>query len=136
MTWAPYHSVKAVHSAGGEDDKQWLMFWIVMSLVNTLETFGIQYVIEAVSIQGNSFYYELKAAFVVYLMFFKGATQIFDTFVSPFVSKYEKHIDEAIAKAQQLGAVELEEAMKDPKAFAAKHGQAVLDAVNNAKKSN
>ena len=102
MLYAPFESFKAIISEGGEDDKHWLTFWSVYMIFNILEEFGLRYVVEFVVIMGQSFYFELKFAAIIWLMFFNGATTIFDTFIEPAMGKYQKKVDEAIEKAAEL----------------------------------
>lgn len=77
-------------------------------LFNVLEEFGLQYAISALTFvslglvildcvdllwsrlmvqMGQSFYYEIKAVAVLYLMFFNGAETIFETVIKPFMDK-------------------------------------------------
>ena len=77
---------QAVISESPDDDKQWLTFWSVYMVFNFLEEFGLRYVITWFTFFGQSFYYEFKAAVVVYLMFFHGAERIFTLVVEPFMA--------------------------------------------------
>jgi len=132
--WAPYHSFKAVIAENAAESKQWLTFWAILSVFTLLESFGLKFILEFVTIYGNGFYYELKAAFVIYLMFFRGAEYIFDKFIKPFMAKYQKQIDDAIAKAKELGEQASEEAANDPSGFISKYGQEVYDQAMKQKK--
>ena len=77
-------------------------FWSVYMVFNTVEEFGLRYIVNSFTIMGQSFYFELKFAAVIFLMFFNGATKIFEMFVEPTMHKYQKKVDKAIEEAAAL----------------------------------
>ena len=85
-----------------DDDKQWLTFWSVYMVFNILEEFGLRYVVSMFTIMGQSFYYELKFAAIIYLMFMNGATHVFELVIEPLMGRYQKKIDQAIKDAAAL----------------------------------
>mmetsp|Transcript_85050 Transcript_85050/g.147553 ORF Transcript_85050/g.147553 Transcript_85050/m.147553 type:complete len:137 (-) Transcript_85050:89-499(-) len=112
LLYAPFMSFRAVKSPSPDDDKQWLMFWVIWSSLSTVEKFSLGL------LSYMPLYYEAKAAFVVYLMFLNGGKQIFDHVVDPIFSKLEAKIPPE----------HLEELEKDPQAFIEKYGGKVFDA--------
>lgn len=89
-----YASFKALETVGGEDDKQWLTYWIVYSLF-TLADPAISTVLSFVP-----FFYFIKLVFYVYLFHphFLGASVIFEKFIRPYLKKYESKIDNEFNK--------------------------------------
>ncbi len=95
-------SFKAIITEGGEDDKHWLTFWSIYMVFNLLEEFGLKYIVNMFVIMGQSFYFEIKLAFIIWLMFLGGATTVFDMFVEPAMKKHSQKIDKAIKYANEL----------------------------------
>mmetsp|Transcript_86977 Transcript_86977/g.174005 ORF Transcript_86977/g.174005 Transcript_86977/m.174005 type:complete len:158 (+) Transcript_86977:91-564(+) len=133
MFWAPYQSFKAVISEDPSDDTQWLTFWSVYSVFTFFEEFGLRYVITCFTFFGQSFYYEIKAAIIVWLMFFNGAEFIFKTFVKPFMAEYQKTIDDAVKKASDMAEEKKNEALSDPDGFINTHGKETYDVIMKQK---
>ena len=59
-------SVHAIETPGGDDDRQWLTFWMIMMLFFLAERFT------DVLLSQLAIYYELKLFAVIWLMFFQG----------------------------------------------------------------
>lgn len=92
----PAHmSMKALATPGGDDDKQWLTYWVVFSLFVIAELF-FGYVLRFIP-----FYFLAKNAFLIWLMLplFKGATVIYDMFLRSLFKRYESRIDAALDNA-------------------------------------
>ncbi|KAI9202054.1 TB2/DP1, HVA22 family-domain-containing protein [Polychytrium aggregatum] len=91
-----YASFKALESPGKSDDKQWLTYWIVFGLVNTVEFFT-DYILYWLP-----FYFFFKAFLVIYLIapHFRGAEVLYVKFIKPVLLKEQSAIDGAISKAQ------------------------------------
>ena len=64
-------SVRAIETPGGDDDRQWLTFWMIMMLFFLAERFT------DVLLSQMSMYYELKFAAIVWLMFAHGADKLY-----------------------------------------------------------
>jgi hypothetical protein len=62
-------SVRAIETPGGDDDRQWLTFWMIMMIFFLMERFT------DVLLSRLRFYYELKFLAVVWLMFFQGCAR-------------------------------------------------------------
>ncbi len=96
--YAGVKSFHAIQSSDPKDDKQWLTFWLLYSLLElacTLSDFFLGRVIP--------FYNELKCAFLVFLGVFGGAEKVYPL-VEPFLlqgeevaNKYKQRL-EAVAK--------------------------------------
>eukprot|EP00928_Gymnodinium_smaydae_P071626 TRINITY_DN55164_c0_g1_i1.p1 TRINITY_DN55164_c0_g1~~TRINITY_DN55164_c0_g1_i1.p1 ORF type:complete len:141 (+),score=44.68 TRINITY_DN55164_c0_g1_i1:67-489(+) len=111
--YAPFMSFRAVKSPAADDDKQWLMFWVVWSSLTAVEKFSLGL------LNWMPLYYEAKAALVVYLMLFNGGQQVFDTLIDPLFSRLQKGIPK-----DQLELFE-----KDPKAYLEKFGARAYEVV-------
>ncbi|XP_051896811.1 receptor expression-enhancing protein 4-like isoform X2 [Pristis pectinata] len=74
-----------------------MMYWIVFAIFTTVETFT------DIFISWFPFYYEIKVAFVVWLLspYTKGASMIYKKFVHPTLSSKEKEIDCYIIQAKE-----------------------------------
>lgn len=119
MLYAPlmsYHAIKG-HFGEAGSEKSWLLFWVIWSVLNTVEKFTFN-VLEIIPV-----YYELKAGLVIYLMFFGGSQLVFDKVVDPAFAFLDKKIPrdqlEAFQKDPQGYLKE-----KGPKAFAAAKAEA------------
>ncbi|KFW71798.1 Receptor expression-enhancing protein 4, partial [Pygoscelis adeliae] len=78
---------------------RWMMYWIVFALFMAMET------ITDLLISWFSFYYEIKMAFVIWLLspYTGGATLLYRKFVHPTLSRKEKEIDARIVQAREHG---------------------------------
>ncbi|KAF1478359.1 Receptor expression-enhancing protein 4, partial [Pygoscelis antarcticus] len=78
---------------------RWMMYWIVFALFMATET------ITDLLISWFSFYYEIKMAFVIWLLspYTGGATLLYRKFVHPTLSRKEKEIDAHIVQAREHG---------------------------------
>ncbi|NXI47907.1 REEP4 protein, partial [Galbula dea] len=78
---------------------RWMMYWIVFALFMTIETFT------DLLISWFPFYYEVKMAFVIWLLFpyTRGASLLYRKFVHPTLSSKEKEIDTYIIQAKERG---------------------------------
>ncbi|XP_062253787.1 receptor expression-enhancing protein 1 isoform X2 [Platichthys flesus] len=91
-----YSSYKAVKSKDVREYVKWMMYWIIFALFTTVEVFTDMFVCWL------PFYYELKIAFVVWLLspYTKGSSVLYRKFVHPTLSSKEKDIDEYICQAK------------------------------------
>ncbi|CAK68465.1 unnamed protein product (macronuclear) [Paramecium tetraurelia] len=92
MIYPAYRSIKAIESDNKEDDRQWLSYWILFSLL-TLADSSIGFVLEFIP-----FYHVIRLALFVFLFHpsFNGAEKVYKTVVQPVYLKYHKHIDQKI----------------------------------------
>ncbi|XP_041124657.1 receptor expression-enhancing protein 1-like isoform X5 [Polyodon spathula] len=91
-----YSSYKAVKSKDIKDYVKWMMYWIIFALFTTAET------ITDIFLSWIPFYYELKIAFVVWLLspYTKGSSVLYRKFVHPTLTSKEKEIDDYLCQAK------------------------------------
>ncbi|XP_034153466.1 receptor expression-enhancing protein 1 isoform X3 [Esox lucius] len=91
-----YSSYKAVKSKDVKEYVKWMMYWIIFALFTTFET------ITDIFVCWLPFYYELKIAFVVWLLspYTKGSSVLYRKFVHPTLSSKEKDIDDYLCQAK------------------------------------
>uniref|UniRef100_A0A8C6VNU6 Receptor expression-enhancing protein n=1 Tax=Naja naja TaxID=35670 RepID=A0A8C6VNU6_NAJNA len=94
-----YASYKAVRNKDVREYVRWMMYWIVFALFMATET------VTDTFISWFPFYYEIKMAFVVWLLspYTKGASLLYRKFVHPTLSSKEKEIDHFICQAKERG---------------------------------
>ncbi|NXG44353.1 REEP4 protein, partial [Psilopogon haemacephalus] len=78
---------------------RWMMYWIVFALFMAMET------ITDLLISWFPFYYEVKMAFVIWLLspYTRGASLLYRKFVHPTLASKEKEIDTYIIQAKERG---------------------------------
>ncbi|XP_051502700.1 receptor expression-enhancing protein 3-like isoform X3 [Myxocyprinus asiaticus] len=76
---------------------RWMMYWIVFALYTVVET------ITDLSMAWFPLYYELKVAFVIWLLtpYTRGASLIYRKFLHPMLASKEKEIDDYIVQAKE-----------------------------------
>ncbi|XP_040917312.1 receptor expression-enhancing protein 1 isoform X2 [Toxotes jaculatrix] len=91
-----YSSYKAVKSKDVKEYVKWMMYWIIFALFTSVEVFSDMFLCWL------PFYYELKIAFVVWLLspYTKGSSVLYRKFVHPTLSSKEKDIDDYICQAK------------------------------------
>ncbi|XP_061552955.1 receptor expression-enhancing protein 1 isoform X2 [Phycodurus eques] len=91
-----YSSYKAVKSKDVKEYVKWMMYWIIFALFTSVEVFTDMFLCWL------PFYYELKIAFVVWLLspYTKGSSVLYRKFVHPTLSSKEKDIDDYICQAK------------------------------------
>ncbi|KAM6432016.1 receptor expression-enhancing protein 4 isoform 2-T2 [Liasis olivaceus] len=94
-----YASYKAVRSKDVRAYVRWMMYWIVFALFMATEA------VADVFVSWFPFYYEIKMAFVVWLLspYTRGASLLYRKFVHPTLSSKEKEIDHFILQAKERG---------------------------------
>ncbi|XP_068012249.1 LOW QUALITY PROTEIN: receptor expression-enhancing protein 4 [Melanerpes formicivorus] len=99
MLYPAYASYKAVKSKNIREYVRWMMYWIVFALFMAMET------ITDLLISWFPFYYELKMAFVLWLLspYTRGASLLYRKFVHPTLSSREKEIDSYIIQTKERG---------------------------------
>ncbi|XP_013369224.1 PREDICTED: receptor expression-enhancing protein 4 isoform X2 [Chinchilla lanigera] len=97
MLYPAYASYKAVKAKNIREYVRWMMYWIVFAIFMATETFT------DVFISWFPFYYEIKMAFVLWLLspYTKGASLLYRKFVHPSLSRHEKEIDAYIVQAKE-----------------------------------
>ena len=69
---AGYKSILAIETPGGNDDRQWLTFWLILCLFLHIERFFARIILSNIS-----FYYELKLIIMIWLVFREGAEKCY-----------------------------------------------------------
>ncbi|MBZ3880333.1 Receptor expression-enhancing protein 4 [Sciurus carolinensis] len=97
MLYPAYASYKAVKTKNIREYVRWMMYWIVFAIFMAAETFT------DIFISWFPFYYEIKMAFVLWLLspYTKGASLLYRKFVHPSLSRHEKEIDTYIVQAKE-----------------------------------
>ncbi|XP_035529441.1 receptor expression-enhancing protein 1 isoform X2 [Morone saxatilis] len=91
-----YSSYKAVKTKDVKEYVRWMMYWIIFALFTSVEVFTDMFICWL------PFYYELKMAFVVWLLspYTRGSSVLYRKFVHPTLSSKEKDIDDYIGQAK------------------------------------
>lgn len=97
MLYPAYASYKAVKTKNIREYVRWMMYWIVFALFMAVETFT------DIFISWFPFYYEIKMAFVLWLLspHTRGASLLYRKFIHPSLSLHEKEIDTYIVQAKE-----------------------------------
>ena len=74
LGYGTMRTVSALETPGGDDDREWLTFWLVVALFGVIESFA------AVVLTAVPRYYEAKLLFLVWLMFGSGSEMIYRRF--------------------------------------------------------
>ncbi|XP_061448673.1 receptor expression-enhancing protein 4 isoform X2 [Rhineura floridana] len=99
MLYPAYASYKAVKTKNIREYVRWMMYWVVFALFMATEAIADTF------ISWFPFYYEIKMAFVVWLLspYTRGAGLLYRKFVHPTLSRKEKDIDLLILQAKERG---------------------------------
>ncbi|KAM4841106.1 receptor expression-enhancing protein 4-like [Thomomys bottae] len=97
MLYPAYASYKAVKTKNIRAHVRWMMYWVVFAIFMAAETFT------DIFISWFPFYYEIKMAFVLWLLspYTKGASLLYRKRVHPSLSRHEKEIDTYIVQAKE-----------------------------------
>eukprot|EP01023_Acetabularia_acetabulum_P007380 TRINITY_DN1317_c0_g1_i2.p3 TRINITY_DN1317_c0_g1~~TRINITY_DN1317_c0_g1_i2.p3 ORF type:complete len:157 (+),score=31.13 TRINITY_DN1317_c0_g1_i2:102-572(+) len=89
LLYPTYASFKAIESVGGDDDKQWLTYWVVYSLMSLVEVM-VEWILEWIPL-----YFEAKLLFIAWLIApqTKGALLLYEKFIKPFLQEHASQID-------------------------------------------
>ena len=85
-----FMSFQSLEPDKGEDDKQWLTYWVVFGMFSVIDQFA-GFVLSLIP-----FYYVLKMAVLIWLFHpaTNGATQIYYGLVQPFWKEHEEKLDQ------------------------------------------
>eukprot|EP00301_Raphidiophrys_heterophryoidea_P023382 c7292_g1_i2.p1 GENE.c7292_g1_i2~~c7292_g1_i2.p1 ORF type:complete len:160 (-),score=33.20 c7292_g1_i2:58-537(-) len=89
-----YKTIKCVSSPEKDDKTQWLVYWVLIGLLNTLEATFI-FILEFIPM-----YYEIKLALIIWLQFGNPETNslsLYNHFFKPVLAKYDNNIDNLLA---------------------------------------
>jgi len=94
VAYPAFMSFIALESQGADDDKQWLTYWVCFGAFNIVDQFA------GIILSFIPFYYFLKLGFLVFLFHpkTKGATQVYESFILPYMEQYEGKINEVSGK--------------------------------------
>eukprot|EP00735_Rhodelphis_limneticus_P008764 TRINITY_DN2249_c0_g1::TRINITY_DN2249_c0_g1_i1::g.6749::m.6749 TRINITY_DN2249_c0_g1::TRINITY_DN2249_c0_g1_i1::g.6749 ORF type:complete len:125 (+),score=37.55,sp/Q29RM3/REEP5_BOVIN/47.01/5e-28,TB2_DP1_HVA22/PF03134.14/2.2e-30 TRINITY_DN2249_c0_g1_i1:77-451(+) len=99
FVYPSYMSYKALETPGDEDDKQWLTYWVVYSIMNIFESFEF-------ILGWFPMYYELKLIAIVWLVFAQGASWLYNAHIRRFFLEHQETISkvaqEGLKKASEL----------------------------------
>jgi len=115
FVYPAYKSFKAVESPQGDDDTQWLTYWIVYSTFNILEYFA------DLILFWIPMYNLLKCLFLLWCMWpipNNGATIVYKKVLRPFLLKNEEKIDKRLEKVTGKVNKYVEDAKREANAFA------------------
>lgn len=92
VVYPAYMSFKAIESHHIDDDKQWLTYWVVYGSFMVFDT-----VAEAI-LTSVPIYHPIKLLVLVYLAWpeTKGAQNVYDYLIKPFLAKHQSHIDKEL----------------------------------------
>ena len=68
LLYGGYRSIIAIESPGGDDDTQWLTFWLILTVILSAERLFARPILSTVP-----FYYETKLLVTIWLLWFHGA---------------------------------------------------------------
>eukprot|EP00347_Sterkiella_histriomuscorum_P022244 403331166 len=94
-----FMSFYALESDGGDDDKQWLTYWVVFGIFTIADQFA-GFILSFIP-----FYYVLKVAVLIWLFHpsTKGAIFVYENYIEPiweqnkqYVEQFEKGVEKAI----------------------------------------
>ncbi|KAL3935353.1 MAG: hypothetical protein SGBAC_009111 [Bacillariaceae sp.] len=68
ILWGGYKSITALETPGGNDDRQWLTFWVIYTLWLCVERFALRVILSNIPL-----YYEVKFFLIYWLMLHSGA---------------------------------------------------------------
>jgi len=99
--YAPLMSVRALKSEESKDDGQWLSFWVVWSVLQTVDgfTWGILWLFP--------FFAELRFGLLIFMLFFGGSKKASELVIDPLYTLAQKFIPEDLMEMLE----------KDPKGF-------------------
>ena len=93
-----YMSFKSIKTKKREDDEQWLIYWIVYSLLSFMELFiGMIFT-------WIPFYYHIKLFFLLWLSYDKtrGSQIIYIKYIEPYLNQNENQMDEILKTTHDL----------------------------------
>jgi receptor expression-enhancing protein 5/6 len=96
VAYPAYKSIKALESAGDDDDKIWLTYWCVFGVFSLLDEFG------GIILHLIPFYFYIKLGFFVWMMHptTKGSTVVYNNVLKPLLDKNRDKIEKFIAEVK------------------------------------
>ena len=115
IVWGGYQSIVAIESPGGDDDTQWLTFWLILGIVLSVERFFMRPILSNLSM-----YYEAKLVLMIWLLYFQGAEHLYRV-VRRFLMKRkllinpEVHAQRELSILEETGKALIQKRLKDIK---------------------
>ncbi len=113
VAYPSIQSIKAIESAGEDDDKEWLTYWTIFGIFNLMDDFG-GFILSYIPL-----YSYLRLALFIYLMApqTKGALTIYKYVVGPILKqhkdKIQQFIDEIKGSAAEAASAARDQAKKE-----------------------
>jgi receptor expression-enhancing protein 5/6 len=100
FAYPTYATIRALESKSREDDTEWLMYWVVFSMIFILENFDWL-------VNWVPFFYPLKVTFLLWCMLpkYKGAEWVYVNIIKPNFLKHINSIDAALNSVDPKEAV-------------------------------
>ena len=86
VVYGGWKTIASIESPGGDDDRQWLTFWLILTIILFIERYLARVVLSTINIFGMPVYYEMKLALLVWLLFRDGADDVY-RILKKFVAK-------------------------------------------------
>ena len=104
-------SIRAIESEEEDDDKNWLCFWTVFGIFQTVELF-FGFILSFIP-----YYYWLRLAFFIYLMApqTQGAAILYQKIFKPLLEQHKEEIESFIGTVMKGASSVQEEALKAAK---------------------
>ena len=98
IAYPTFKSVLALATPSAEDDKQWLTYWAIFGFFSVLDEFGcciLSYI---------PYYYFIKVCLLIWLFnpVSQGAMIVYANGVKPFMTKYNKQINEFVDLLREI----------------------------------
>uniref|UniRef100_A0A7E5A0B0 Receptor expression-enhancing protein n=1 Tax=Panagrellus redivivus TaxID=6233 RepID=A0A7E5A0B0_PANRE len=95
-----YRSYKAVRTKNVREYVKWMMYWIVLAIVNCVES-----VADLLLAFWCPFYYEAKIVFILWLIspWTRGASLMYRNWIHPWLQQHEQDIDRYLEQAKRDG---------------------------------
>lgn len=120
-----YASFKALQSPEPEDDTRWLTYWILLAVLNTIES------LSTALTSRIPFYFFFKLGFLIWCFMpsTNGAQRIYKIAIEPVLNYFEKDIDEALSDVKKRGEEIGNEVEQEFKADVMRQGVKIAAAV-------
>jgi hypothetical protein len=114
IVYGGYRSIRAIESPGGDDDTQWLTFWLILVVVMSIERFFARPILSTLSM-----YYEFKLLVTIWLLWFNGAEASYRKIRRFLVLRKqiepETHANKELALFEEAGKVLIRQRLQEIK---------------------
>ena len=77
VVYGGWKTIASIESPGGDDDRQWLTFWLILTIILFIERYLARVVLSTVNVFGVPVYYEMKLILLIWLLFRDGAESVY-----------------------------------------------------------